>query len=357
LERWQIEIAVVALPKLTADGAVEAFDPAVEFGTAWRQDVEGNVLLTTGEFEFRHEFGAAIDLDGLNGNGHAGAELVEEGGSGRSGGGTADPDDRAPRNHVDGRELPPFPTREGTQVHGVKLNQGTGHGGCALVLRHTDGIGTEGTSLPNPDAMRFDQQSACAQRRQDATDTGFREDETLPREQDTEFGFAGPGRCIPQAKDGRFLLGAPLATAGALRTTGAGLETPQIGGIVAGAPAVDGGATAAKDDDGIGDAGSPGMFDAAQPKLHLWGQRRSCRKGTGTPWQAMDDVEGVSHPAASDTRKDGLAMLHDEGISWVISVGQRRQDTKADPLISSPSPSHMFLNFYRFELLGQGYRI
>ncbi len=72
--------------ELVAPGGLHAFDAAVELRATGRQDVEVDVALLAGEFEVFLELGAAVDLDGLDGEGGAADELVEEA-SGGSGGG------------------------------------------------------------------------------------------------------------------------------------------------------------------------------------------------------------------------------------------------------------------------------
>src|SRR5690606_17557523 len=74
--------------------AVAALDGAVGLGAFGRQHVEGDGALLAGGLELGHEFGAAVHpgsspgqaLDGVDLEGHAGDELVEEGCGGGGGG-------------------------------------------------------------------------------------------------------------------------------------------------------------------------------------------------------------------------------------------------------------------------------
>jgi len=166
------------------------------------------------------------------------------------------------------------------------------------------------------------------------------------REQHPQFGFADARRRQSSGKHRLLLLSALLAAACVLRPTGAPMETAQIGRIVVCEPAVEGGATATKDPDGVRETGAPGVLDAAEPKFLRRSLRGNGRPGAETGRQAVNNVEALPHAPAGKMGHGSLAMIHDQGIFWAISVGLRRQDTKAVPLISSPSPSHMYLDFY-----------
>lgn len=61
LESSEVEGAVMTIPELFADGAIEALDEAVEFGRVRGQDVEGDTGIAAGEFEVAHELRTAID--------------------------------------------------------------------------------------------------------------------------------------------------------------------------------------------------------------------------------------------------------------------------------------------------------
>ena len=106
--------------------------------------------------------------------------------------------------------------------------------------------------------------------------------------------------------------------------------------------ATDGGAKAVKNDEDGRDSVLPGIRDAAHTKFHLRGQNWGRPESMDTPWQTVNDADGVPHATARETGKDGLAMLLDEGTSWAISIGQRRQDTKADPHFLHPLRSTCF---------------
>ena len=60
--------------------ALGALDVAVELGRARRQDEEHQASFLAGRLELGLELGAAINLDRPDREGHAGDELVEEGG-------------------------------------------------------------------------------------------------------------------------------------------------------------------------------------------------------------------------------------------------------------------------------------
>ena len=61
LESSEVEGAVMTIPELFADGAIEALDEAVEFGRVRGQDVKRDAGIAAGEFELTHESGATID--------------------------------------------------------------------------------------------------------------------------------------------------------------------------------------------------------------------------------------------------------------------------------------------------------
>ena len=61
LQSGEIKGAAVAIPEFFADGAIEAFDEAVEFGRVRGQDVKRDAGIAAGGFELTHELRTAID--------------------------------------------------------------------------------------------------------------------------------------------------------------------------------------------------------------------------------------------------------------------------------------------------------
>src|SRR5437763_2966571 len=80
---WQVVDGV----ELVAPRAVAALHRAVELGAPWRQEEELDGVLLAGVLELGHELRAAVNLNGVDLEGHVGKELVEEYG-GRGCGGT-----------------------------------------------------------------------------------------------------------------------------------------------------------------------------------------------------------------------------------------------------------------------------
>ena len=74
--------------ELLAVGAIGPFHAAVELGTAWWEQEELDGGVTHALFEDVHDLGAAIDLDGSYGEGHAFAD-GRQGSPGRGGGSIA----------------------------------------------------------------------------------------------------------------------------------------------------------------------------------------------------------------------------------------------------------------------------
>jgi hypothetical protein len=77
-----LEAALVELVELLGVGALGAFDGAIEFRAARRQDEEPDVSLPASLFEGGGELAAAVDLDCPDREGHTLLELVQEGGGG-----------------------------------------------------------------------------------------------------------------------------------------------------------------------------------------------------------------------------------------------------------------------------------
>jgi hypothetical protein len=93
------------LVELLFVGALGSLDAAVELGWARRQDEEAKPLLATGLLELGLEFGAAVDLDGLHGTGHALEDGVEEVTGGDSGGPAVDAKDIPAADDVTSAEV------------------------------------------------------------------------------------------------------------------------------------------------------------------------------------------------------------------------------------------------------------
>lgn len=64
--------------ELVAPCAIASLDSSVEFRRSGRQNIEGQVPVLAGFLELGHELRTAVDLDGLDGPGHLGGDLVEE---------------------------------------------------------------------------------------------------------------------------------------------------------------------------------------------------------------------------------------------------------------------------------------
>ncbi len=135
LEGSEVEGAVMTIPELFADGAIEAFDEAVEFGRVRGQDVKRDAGIAAGEFELTHEFGAAIDLDRADGEGHAFDQLGEVVAGCPGGGTTADGEDGYAADDIDGGELAAFEARAWAEVHGVELDESTERGDGMVGIR------------------------------------------------------------------------------------------------------------------------------------------------------------------------------------------------------------------------------
>ena len=110
------------LVELFAVGGVGAFDGAVEFGGARRQDEPVQCALLTSLFERGGELGAAVDLQGANGKGHAKLQGIEELSGGWGGGAGVRLQYIATGNHIAGGEprgwdVPPVcPPRPGPRA-------------------------------------------------------------------------------------------------------------------------------------------------------------------------------------------------------------------------------------------------
>jgi hypothetical protein len=135
LQSGEIEGPAVAIPEFFADGAIEAFDEAVEFrGMGW-QDVKRDAGVAAGEFELTHELRIAIDLDGANREGHAGDQVGEVVASGAGGGTTADGEDGYAAGDIDGGELAAFESGARADVHGIELDESTERGDGMVGIR------------------------------------------------------------------------------------------------------------------------------------------------------------------------------------------------------------------------------
>ena len=293
------ERAVVPVPELDAGGAVGALDAAVPLRAARRQDVEGDVERLAGALEVGHELGAAVDLDGLDGERHGVGHGVEEapgvagGGAGEDAGG-GEPGDRA-----DGAEL-----LEGLAVAAV---------GHVVDLDHlAGGLGPVAVGpAPRPGAVEVAAPlrpcAALAEGRgpdaavgdglgEDAPDGGDRQADAAAVEHGLEPGLAHVGVFGPQFEHGAVVgvCPAPAADAsraGALRREG--LEAA----VAEGAPPVVVGAAGEADGlQGVAAAHAAGDHGVDQP------ERAASRQG-GLGF-------GVVHGRALAGRGAGVQQLH-----------------------------------------------
>ena len=159
IEFFHFQRASGDLVELLGVGAVGAFDGAVEFGRARGQHEQMQAALLAGLFELGGELGAAIDLHGADGKGHAVLQSIEELGSGLGGGASVRLNHIPAGDHVAGGEL--FEDHAGyrTHVQGIDLDQIAGLGDRVL-LGFAHGIGTGPQSAArsrNPAAGRFHQ--------------------------------------------------------------------------------------------------------------------------------------------------------------------------------------------------------
>ena len=126
------ERAVVPAPELDPGGPVAALDAAVPLGPPGRQDMEGDFQRLAGALEVGHELAAAVDLDGLDGEGHGRDGGFEEALGVAGGGAGEDAGGGELGDGADGAEL-----LEGLAVaaagHVVDLNHLAGGFGFGLV--------------------------------------------------------------------------------------------------------------------------------------------------------------------------------------------------------------------------------
>ena len=79
LVEWgNIEVAVVGFMEFLHMGSVGSFHRTIKLGASGRQNEEVDTALEACCLEFGLELGAAVDLDGSYGKGHAGDDGVEE---------------------------------------------------------------------------------------------------------------------------------------------------------------------------------------------------------------------------------------------------------------------------------------
>ena len=115
----QFQISIVALPELLRVGPLSPLDMAVELGGAWWEDEELQVTALAGDLKLAHELGAAVDLNGADGEGRA---LLD---GGKEVGGGAGSGYRVDFNHVPagydiaGGEMLQDDTRQRSQVQGI----------------------------------------------------------------------------------------------------------------------------------------------------------------------------------------------------------------------------------------------
>lgn len=87
------------------------------------------------------------------------------------------------------------------------------------------------------------------------------------------------------------------------------------------------------------------MLHAPQPQFGGGVQVRPVGHLSGQFRHPMHDRKAAAHPALPHPLPVSLAMLAHEGISFRILVNKHLQDTRDDPLTSSPPLSHIFLNY------------
>jgi hypothetical protein len=139
------------LVELLGVGAIGAFDGAVEFGRARRQDEQMETALLTSLFELGRELGTAVDLHGADRKRHAVLQGVEELGGGLRGGAGVGLQHVPAGNHVAGSELFKDHAGNGADVQGIDFDQVAGLQGRIFPgFAHGVRAGTQGVAIPEP---------------------------------------------------------------------------------------------------------------------------------------------------------------------------------------------------------------
>jgi hypothetical protein len=295
--------------------AVEPLDAAVERRGAGREHVEGNAPFLTGLLEDTHELAAAIDLDRLDRNRHAGDQLREELPGRARGGGRSNPDHRTPADDIDRRELAAFDARQRAQVHRVELDQGTGLGRLSLVPGDPGGKGALRFAGANPDRVGLAEQASPPQAGEDAADHRGTERAALAPEQDLQRHLAHPRMLLAEGEHGLFLGSGPLVLAGGPGTPGAGFEAGQVVGTIRLPPAVDRRSGRGEGDCGCRNPSPKRVLDTEQPELCPLAEHGRVGKASLEPDREVgNDGHAAAEPALLHPPPVSLAMLAHEGI-------------------------------------------
>lgn len=273
-ERWQAQVAVLALPELPElppHRAIEPLDAAVQFGGTRWQHGERHPPLLAGRLDAGDALRSAVDLDGLDREGEAGVQLIEEGGGRARRGAGPHAEHGTARDHVNGRELAPRDPRLGPQVPGVALDQLARLRRLPFVPGHPRGLGSRLAAVAHPNGMGLNQQATSRQARHDAADRRCGEAHTLRPQQVDQLGLAGAGEPLPQGQDRAFLRRGPLPPPGAV-----GPPRAQVGRVVPLAPAGDRRPRPPEGDHRRGHARPVRVRHAPQPEL---GRRVQLRAG------------------------------------------------------------------------------
>jgi hypothetical protein len=161
---------------------------AVELGGAWREDEELQITPLTGGFELAHELGAAVHLNGPDGEGRALLEGGQEVGGGAGSGYGVDLNHIPARYDVAGGELLEDEARQGSQVQGVQLHQ-VARGVHRILLGLADGVRALRPAFPGGDGTpgRLTKEAAAFQGTEDAADHGGGDVPTSPAQEDHQL--------------------------------------------------------------------------------------------------------------------------------------------------------------------------
>jgi hypothetical protein len=229
------------LVKLFGVGAMGAFDGAVEFGGAGREDEQAEAALLTGLLEFGGEFAAAVDLHGANGKRHSTLDGVEKMRGGRSGGAGVRFKHVPTGNNIAGGEMLKGHARQRTHIESVDLDEIAWlRRPIFLGFSHSVGPRSQPAARTVRRAERLDQQTTLPEILQNTTDHGSRQGQSLLREQDNELVFAPPRKALTQSENLLGQLGSPSGFArveGPMRTA---LQRKKIEAIKASTPDVEG---------------------------------------------------------------------------------------------------------------------
>jgi|SRR5713226_127196 len=184
-------------------GALGAFDSAVEFGRARRQDEEAKTPLLAGLFEQSLELAASVYLDGPDGKRGACQQGIEKQSGGRGGGATVNLTDVPTGDDIASGEVFQDQARNQPQFQGVHLDQIAGLGRLIL-LGFANGVGSRRTLAPGSgDPLRegLDQQTPPLQTAENPTDHGGGNPAALATEQDDQFVLAPARELAAELQD------------------------------------------------------------------------------------------------------------------------------------------------------------